>query len=175
MNYHHDPAKTYLAEPEVSRRPEWRRGFQALARRGLTFDLQLYYPQMAEFRELAQTYSDTQIILNHTGMQVDGPDHFEAWQEGLRGLAQAPNVACKISGLGMGDHHWTVESIRLYVETALDAFGVERCMFASNFPVDKLFSTYADLFDAFRALTAGYSHAERLELFHDNAARYYRI
>lgn len=130
---------------------------------------------MAEFRELAEAYPDTQIILNHTGMQVDGPDHFDRWREGLADLAAAPNVACKISGLGMGDHEWTVESFRPYVESAIEAFGVERCMFASNFPVDKLFSTYAELFDAFREITRDYSRDERLALFHDNAARFYRL
>lgn len=175
MNYHEDPAKTYLPAPEVSRRPEWRRGFKELARRNLSFDLQLYYPQMSEFRELARAHPDVQILLNHTGMQVDGPEHFEKWQSGLRTLAQAPNVACKISGLGMGDHNWTVDSIRLYVESAIEAFGVDRCMFASNFPVDKLFSSYATIFDSFREITAGYSQVEKMMLFHDNAARYYRL
>lgn len=175
MNYHPDPAKTYLSAPEVSRTPEWRRGFRALAKRGLSFDLQLYYPQMREFFELAGEYPDVQIILDHTGMQVDGPAHFNAWRNGLTVLAQAPNVACKISGLGMGDRDWTTESIRPYVESALELFGVERCMFASNFPVDKLFSDYGRIFEAFRELTRDYSHDERVALFHDNAARYYRL
>ncbi|MEU4892569.1 amidohydrolase [Streptomyces sp. NPDC044780] len=175
MNYHPDPAKTYLSAPEVSRTPQWRRGFRALAARGLSFDLQLYYPQMGEFFELATEFPDVQIILNHTGMQVDGPDHFDAWREGMRVIAQAPNVACKISGLGMGDHDWTVTSIRPYVESALESFGVGRCMFASNFPVDKLFSDYGTIFDAFREITRGYSRDERMALFHDNAARYYRL
>ncbi|WNF00809.1 amidohydrolase [Streptomyces luomodiensis] len=175
MNYHPDPAKTYLSAPEVSRTPQWRRGFRALAARGLSFDLQLYYPQMGEFFELATEFPDVQIILNHTGMQVDGPDHFDAWREGMRVIAQAPNVACKISGLGMGDHDWTVTSIRPYVESALESFGVGRCMFASNFPVDKLFSDYGTIFEAFREITRGYSRDERMALFHDNAARYYRL
>ena len=74
MNYHAEQAKTYLTAAEVSRTPGWRRGFDELVKRDLSFDLQLYYPQMAEFRELAEAYPDTQIILNHTGMQVDGPD-----------------------------------------------------------------------------------------------------
>jgi len=130
MNYHPDEAKTYQSRPEVSRTPEWRRGFRELRNRGLSFDLQLYYPQMAEFYDLAREFPDVQIILNHTGMQVDGPDHFGRWREGMRLLAQAPNVACKISGLGMGDHHWTTESVRPYVETALECFGAERCMVA---------------------------------------------
>lgn len=175
MNFHADPAKTYLTEAEVSRTPEWRRGFRELARRGLSFDLQLYYWQMKEFLELASDFPDVQIILNHTGMQVDGPEHFEDWRKGMKTLSQAPNVACKISGLGMGNWTWKVEEIRPYVEEALAAFGVERCMFASNFPVDKLFSTYDAMFNAFKEITEGYTGGERRQLFHDNAQRFYRL
>ncbi|WP_163268472.1 amidohydrolase family protein [Chelativorans alearense] len=175
MNYHEDPAKTYLDRPEVSRTPEWRRGFKELVKRSLSFDLQLYYPQMGEFHELAREFPDTQIILNHTGMQVDGPDHFVGWRNGMRTLAAAENVACKISGLGMGDFTWTTESIRPYVEAAIDIFGVDRCMFASNFPVDKLFSSYDATFDSFKEITKDYPKSDRMKLFHDNAARYYRL
>ncbi len=175
MNFHTDPAKTYLTEAEVSRTPEWRRGFKELARRGLSFDLQLYYWQMEEFLELARDFPDVQIILNHTGMQVDGPGHFRGWREAMKKLSQAPNVACKISGLGMGNRDWNIDEISPYVETAITAFGVERCMFASNFPVDKLFSSYNKIFDAFREITAEYTISERLKLFHDNAERLYRL
>jgi predicted TIM-barrel fold metal-dependent hydrolase len=175
MNFHKDPAKTYLTEPEVSRTLEWRRGFEELARRGLSFDLQLYYWQMEEFLELASDFPDVQIILNHTGMQVDGPEHFERWRRGMKILSQAPNVACKISGLGMGDWTWTTGSIRPYVEAAIASFGVDRCMFASNFPVDKLFSSYDAIFNAFEEITAGYGTSERKALFHDNAERIYRL
>lgn len=175
MNFHKDPAKTYLTEAEVSRTPEWRRGFRELARRGLSFDLQLYYWQMEEFLELARDFPDVQIILNHTGMQVDGPAHFDGWSKAMKTLAQAPNVACKISGLGMGDWTWTTESIRPYVEEAIAAFGVERAMFASNFPVDKLFSSYDAIWNAFKDITAGYSTSERSALFYDNAERFYRL
>lgn len=175
MNFHRDPAKTYLTQAEVSRTPEWRNGFRALARRGLSFDLQIYYWQMEEFYELACDFPEVQIILNHTGMQVDGPDHFDGWRDAIKKLAKAPNVACKISGLGMGNWTWTTEDFRPYVETAIAAFGVERCMFASNFPVDKLFSDYDRLFEAFRAITADYTREDRLALFHDNAERFYRL
>jgi len=175
MNYHTDSAKTYLTEPEISRTPEWRRGFKALASRGLSYDLQLYYWQMEEFLELARNFPDVQIILNHTGMQVDGPSHFEGWRKAMKTLAQAPNVACKISGLGMGDWTWTTESIRPYVEEAIAAFGVDRAMFASNFPVDKLFSNYDAIWNAFKEITQTYSASERSSLFHDNAAKFYRL
>jgi predicted TIM-barrel fold metal-dependent hydrolase len=108
-------------------------------------------------------------------MQVDGPEHFEGWRKGMRLLSQAPNVACKISGLGMGDWTWTTASIRPYVEEAIAAFGVERCMFASNFPVDKLFSSYDAIINAFKDITKAYSGDERVALFHDNAVLFYRL
>lgn len=175
LNYHPDRAKTYLDRPGVCGEADWRRGFALLRGLGLSFDLQIYYPQMEEAYDLARAFPDTQIILNHTGMQVDGPEHFEAWRAGMRRLASAPNVACKISGLGMGDWTWTVDSIRPYVLSAIEAFGVDRCMFASNFPVDKLFSSYDAIFDAFKRITFGFSGEERRRLFHDNAERFYRL
>jgi predicted TIM-barrel fold metal-dependent hydrolase len=108
-------------------------------------------------------------------MQVDGPSHFDGWRRAMKTLAQAPNVACKISGLGMGDWTWNTESIRPYVEEAISTFGVKRAMFASNFPVDKLFSTYDAIWNAFREITADYSVSERSALFRDNAERFYRL
>ena len=175
LNYHPDPVKTYLDRPGVSRKADWRRGFKLLRDYGLSFDLQIYYPQMEEGYDLARAFPDTQIILDHTGMQVDGAEHFDAWKRGMFRLAEAPNVACKISGLGMGDWNWTTDSFRPYVLSAIEAFGIDRCMFASNFPVDKLFSSYDALFTAFKQITAEFSAAERRMLFHDNAERLYRL
>ena len=93
----------------------------------------------------------------------------------MRALAACPNVAVKISGLGMVDHHWTVESIRPFVLETIDLFGTARCLFASNFPVDKLFSDYASAWRAFDSITADFSASERTALFHDNAVRLYRL
>jgi len=176
LNFHRDPVKTFIDHPHLMSDSQWRRGYGLLRRYGLSFDLQLYYTQMEEASVLARDFPDTPIVLNHTGMPVDrAPEEIAAWKKAMRTLAGAPNVSCKISGLGMGDWKWTVESIRPFVLDALDAFGVERCMFASNFPVDKLFSSYDDLFDAFKTITRNFSAAERAALFHDNAARVYRL
>lgn len=176
MNYHPDPTKTYLNRPGVSREPGWRSGFALLRKFDLSFDLQIYYPQMDEFIELARRFPDTQMILDHTGMLVDrSAEDIAAWKNAMHRLAEAPNIACKISGLGMGDWTWTVDSIRPFVLTAIEAFGVDRCMFASNFPVDKLFSSYDAIFDAFKKITQGVSLDERRKLFHDNALRIYRL
>jgi predicted TIM-barrel fold metal-dependent hydrolase len=161
---------------EADHDAQWQRGYGLLKRHDLSFDLQLYYTQMAEALALAKKFPDTPMVLNHTGMPVDrGADDIAAWRASMKLLASAPNVFCKISGLGMGDWKWTTDSIRPFVLDAIDAFGTERCMFASNFPVDKLFSSYDDVFNAFKAITVDFSDAERRALFHDNAERAYRL
>jgi len=176
LNYHRDPVKTFIDNPHLMIDPRWRRGYALLARYGLSFDLQLYYTQMEEALALARDFPDTPIVLNHTGMPVDRtPEDIEGWKKSMMLLASAPNVSCKISGLGMGAWTWTVDSIRPFVLHAIEAFGAERCMFASNFPVDKLFSSYDGVFDAFKAITQDFSAQERCALFHDNAQRVYRL
>jgi predicted TIM-barrel fold metal-dependent hydrolase len=162
--------------PDLIRTAAWRRGFGLLRRFGLSFDLQLYPAQMHDAAALAHEYPDVPIILNHAGMPVDRDDQgLDLWRRGMRELAAAPNVAVKISGLGVADRHWTLKSIRPFVLETIEAFGVSRCMFASNFPVDKLWSDFDRLYGAFREITRPFSEAERRQLFHDNAARYYRL
>jgi predicted TIM-barrel fold metal-dependent hydrolase len=90
-------------------------------------------------------------------------------------MAIHPHVSVKISGFGMFDPAWTTDSIRPLVRETITIFGVDRCMFASNFPVDRVWSTYARLLEAFASITAGLSATERRKLFHDNAARIYRL
>ncbi|MCC8403131.1 amidohydrolase family protein [Paraburkholderia sp. MMS20-SJTN17] len=90
-------------------------------------------------------------------------------------MASAPNVSCKISGFGMADWKWTVGSIRPFVLAAIDAFGAERSVFASNFPVDRLFSSYGEVFNAFKAITKDFPPQKRRALIHDDAERIYRL
>jgi predicted TIM-barrel fold metal-dependent hydrolase len=176
INWHPDPAKTYVTRPDLIRTKAWRHGFSLLQRFGLSFDLQLYPAQMSDAAALALAYPDTLIILDHAGMAVDrDKEGIQRWRHGMRKLATAPNVAVKISGLGTVDWKWTVESIRPFVLQTIEAFGVHRCMFASNFPVDQLYSDFDTLYAAFRDITKGFSVTERQMLFHDNAARYYRL
>jgi predicted TIM-barrel fold metal-dependent hydrolase len=99
----------------------------------------------------------------------------DVWQRGLAALARIPHVSIKISGLGMVDHRWTVDSIRPLVRYTIETFGAGRCMFASNFPVDSLKSDFNTLYDAFKAIVSDYPVAEQRKLFHDNAVRIYRL
>jgi predicted TIM-barrel fold metal-dependent hydrolase len=155
---------------------QWRQGYALLGKYGLSFDLQIFWQQMADALDLARAFPETQIILNHTGMpRKRDPAYLEAWRGGMRTLASAPNVAAKISGLGMFHHDWTPELIRPFVLGTIETFGIGRCMFASNFPVDKLHADYHAIWQAFDRIAADFSPDERRKLFHDNAARFYRL
>jgi predicted TIM-barrel fold metal-dependent hydrolase len=160
----------------VMARPDWQRGLGRLPAYSLSFDLQVNPDQLDAAADLAGRNPDLVFVLNHCGMPRDRTrPALDQWRRGLRRLADHPNVTAKISGLGMFDHGWTADSIRPYVREMLDAFGVERCMFGSNFPLDKLYSSYAALVSAMEQLTSTLSPEERRAFFHDNAVRVYRL
>jgi predicted TIM-barrel fold metal-dependent hydrolase len=176
LNWHADPHKTYTTRADYMADPAWRRGFAQLRRYGLSFDIQIYPGQMREAAGLAGDFPDVQIVLNHTGMPVDrDAEAIESWRTGMRLLARQPNVAVKISGLGMCDWHWTRDTIRPFVRETIEAFGSGRCMFASNFPVDRVYSSFEVLYSAFDSITKDFTASERRGLFHDNAVRFYRL
>ena len=155
---------------------QWRQGYALLGKYGLSFDLQIFWQQMADALDLARAFPETQIILNHTGMpRKRDSDYVESWRSAMRTLAAAPNVAAKISGLAMFHHDWTPELIRPFVLDTIEIFGVGCCMFASNCPVDKLHADYQAIWRAFDGITADFSRDERRALFHDNAVRFYRL
>ena len=156
--------------------PAWRRGYAMLTPNGLSFDLQTPWWHLAEARQLADDFPDTLIILNHTGLPADrSPEGLDGWRAAMRLLAGAPNVAVKISGIGQAGKPWSVEANRAIVLDTIDMFGPDRCMFASNFPVDSLVGSFATIFGGFDQVTAGFSAAERDALFRGNAMRIYRI
>jgi predicted TIM-barrel fold metal-dependent hydrolase len=156
--------------------PAWRRGFGLLKKFDLSFDLQIWPEQMADAARLAAAFPDIQIILNHTGPPRARDETYHAlWRDHMRLLAGCPNVAVKISGLGMADRNWTEASMRPFVLATIELFGVERCLFASIFRVDKLMSDYRTLWQAYDNISRDFSADERAALFQGNAARCYRI
>ena len=175
LNRHADPTLNYVGRDFMDD-PGFAAGLKLLGARGLSFDLQLYPHQIAQAAALAAVAPDTTIVLNHAGMWADRDlAGWKSWKAGLRELAARPNVWAKISGLGMLDAKWTVESIRPLVLETIEAFGAGRAMFASNFPVDKLTSDFASLWRAFDRIATGFSDSERAGLFRENARRVYRI
>lgn len=156
--------------------PRWRAGLEQLARARLSFDLQLIPEQLQRVAALLRQLPDLKVALCHCGSPWDrSKQDMERWRRGMRELSQLPNVYCKLSGLGMYDHHWSVESIRPIVLESIDIFGPECCMFGSNFPVDKLYSSYNAIWWAFSQITQSFSHAERQCLFANTARAFYRI
>lgn len=176
LNVHTDPLYDYVGR-HYMREPQWRKNFALLRRYSMSFDLQLYPSQMMEAAALAREHHDTQFIVNHAGMFVDrsSVEGYRAWREGMRSLAACENVAVKISGLAMLDHHWSIESFRPYVLQTIDTFGCDRAMFASNFPVDRLFAGYEALWNAYACIVENLSETEKDALFKSNAERIYRI
>jgi predicted TIM-barrel fold metal-dependent hydrolase len=175
VNWHEDPTKTYGPSDKLLD-TRWRTGFALLAKYGLSFDLQLYASQMAVAAELADAHPDIPLIVNHAGMPTDRDEAgLAAWREGLAVLAQRPNVTCKISGLAMVDRSWSTASLKPFVLRVIETFGVERCLFASNFPVERVHGSFGAFYAAYDAITAGFSDEEREALFAGNARRVYRL
>ncbi|TCL03153.1 amidohydrolase family protein [Sodalis ligni] len=176
LNWHADADKRFTSRPDWMSDPSWLRGFAYLRRYELSFDLQIYPGQMAAAAGLARRFPSVAIILNHAGMPLGENDGDAAfWRAGMRRLAANDNVSVKISGLGMTIRNWTIERIRPWVLDTIDIFGPHRTMFASNFPVDKLYGSFATLYSAFDDLTAGFSLNEVQDMFFNNAQRIYRL
>lgn len=156
--------------------PRWRAGYACLERYGLSFDLQTPCWHLPEAAALARDFPRTPIIVNHTGLPPDrSPEGLALWRRGLEAVAREPNVALKISGLGQPGQRWSVEANRGVVLDAIAIFGVDRCMFASNFPVDSLVGDFDTIFGGFKTIVREFPHADQLKLFHDNAVRVYRL
>jgi predicted TIM-barrel fold metal-dependent hydrolase len=156
--------------------PLWRENLELVGELGLSFDLQMTPGQVSRVVEALASAPDTQVALCHCGSPWDQTDAGLAlWRNGLRLMAALPNVYCKISGLGMFDHNWTVDSIRPIVESCIEVFGAGRCMFGSNFPVDKLHGSYTKIWQAFEEITSGLSEQQQAQLFGETARAFYGI
>jgi len=175
--------------------PAFRRGLAALEAMGLAFEAWVYHPQLPEVIALARAMPDLAIVLNHLGGPLAaGPyrgkraEAFVEWRNAIGLLAGCPNVTVKLGGLGMPisgfDFHkqprpptspQLADAWRPYVETAIECFGASRCMFESNFPVDKAMFGYRVLWNAYKRLAGAASRADRAALFHQTAARVYRL
>ena len=156
--------------------PTWRRGFALLKEFGLSFDLQTPWWQLYEAVDLAAAHPETTIILNHTGLPADRSEHgLAGWRTAMAAFAEVPQAFVKISGLGLSGTPWRLEDNRPIILETIELFGVERCLFASNFPVDSLCGTFDAIYSGFRAAVAELPFADQQKLFADNAVRVYRL
>ena len=155
----------------------WRKGYELLEKYGLMFDLQTPWWNLPEAVSLACDFPDTTIILNHTGLPAQrSHEGLAGWHKHMAALAECENVMVKVSGIGLKDVPWTVESNGWIISEVLAMFGPDRIMFASNFPVDSLCGSFPDIFHGFMTVCAmkGYSYAAQRKMFHDNCKRVYR-
>ena len=194
---------TWDPHPEIENREregvlasaDYRAGAQVLARMGLSLDIGVCFPQLPELAAFAKALPDLTIILNHLGgLTRIGPyadrdaEVLATWRGGLAAVAQCPNVNLKLGGIGMPrlgfDWHTRARpigseelasSIAPIMSYCIEQFGPDRCMFESNFPVDKVSFSHHVLFNAFKRFSKSYSASERAALFHNTAARAYRI
>lgn len=154
----------------------WLNGLKALAKHQLSFDLQMIPQQMPALIQILKQVPDLKVALCHCGSPWDQtPEGIQSWRHGLQQLAELPNTVCKVSGLGMFNHQWTTQDLRPIVLHTIDIFGTDRVMFGSNFPVDKLYRSYDELWSAYVDITSGFSHSDRRQLFLNNAADFYRL
>ncbi len=183
-----------FAPRDLLRQPGFRRGFAELAPLGLGFDAWLFYHQLPDLAPLLAAHPETRVVLDHCGGVLGTPPHddraavFDAWRRQIEALARFPNLSVKLGGLGMLYLGWdfhlrdvppsseeVAEAWRPYVETCIAAFGTGRCMFESNFPMDKQSCGYGVLWNAFKRITADLPAAAKADLYHDNAVRAYRL
>lgn len=174
---------------------KFREGIGVLGDMGLTFDAYVYHTQLHELADLANAFPSVTVVLNHVGGPLGiGPyagnreQVFQFWKEGISALAASPNVVVKIGGLVMplSGFGWREQAIPVnsselaegtapYYLHCIEQFGPERCMFESNWPVDKIACSYTVLWNAFKVLAKDFSPSEQADLFHDTAARVYRL
>jgi predicted TIM-barrel fold metal-dependent hydrolase len=164
------------SNPSLLGDPEWQRGYSLLERYGLDFELQVPWWHFGEASELATKFPATKITINHTGLPSDrSAAGLAGWKSALARMARHDNVVLKISGIGVQGVPWTTEGNREVVLSAADIFGLDRIMFASNFPVDSIVATYREIFDGFAEIAGDWSPAEQLAAFAGNAVREYRL
>lgn len=164
------------AEPGSMRCARWREGYAKLSAAGLMFELQAPWWHLGEAAELARDFPQTTIVVNHAGLPVPRDARsLGEWRAAMRALAACANVAVKISGIGVAGTVWTPQQQAPIVSALLADFGVKRCLFASNHPVDAIVVSLAELWSGFKVLTRTLAPEQRLALFCDNAVALYRL
>ena len=170
------PSRVERGAPGSMTDPKWRRGYAALAPNKLHFELQAPWWHVDELLNLIAAYPDTPVVINHAFMPVDRTaEGLAGWRAAIKRAASASQVSMKISGIGIKGQPWRLEDQRPIIDGLIDAFGIGRCMFASNFPVDSLVGSFDTIYSGFKDATSDLPRADRVKLFHDNAIRIYRL
>ncbi len=176
LHWHENELYKFAPIPDQMNVPLFRKNFALLEDYGWSFDLQLFASQMKDGAAFVSAFPNTVFILQHVGMLEDRSSAGRLnWQHELQRLADCPNVMVKISGLGTFIHENSRDHIAYVVGQAIEIFGAERCIFGSNFPIEKLWTDYSSLIRTYREILAEYPPADQKAIFHDNAVRVYRL
>ena len=171
-----DPVRQGAPRPDLCNSPDFRRGFSLLEKFGLHFELQVYAGQAAFAVELIKAYPNTPMILVHAGMLTARTQvAIDEWRTALTMMAAFPNLHVKISGLGMYSSGLNLPHARQVIRDVIQIFGVNRTIYGSNFPLEKLHASYADFFGIYRAVLSEFTDAEQRAVLHDNAMKFYRL
>ncbi|MEM1275025.1 MAG: amidohydrolase family protein [Pseudomonadota bacterium] len=175
LHWHENPQYRFAPRDQLTD-PRLVEGIRALSDYGWSFDLQVFPDQMADAATLVQSCPDVTFVLQHAGMLEDtSKTGWAAWRKGMKALAKNDNVVTKLSAFGTFIHRNDPSFIAQVIAETLKAFAPERAMFGSNFPIEKIWTSYADLFAAFQAATAKLPAKAQAAIFNDTAARVYRI
>jgi predicted TIM-barrel fold metal-dependent hydrolase len=170
------PGDSVRGQPRSLQDPKWRKGLGLLEKHDLSWDLRVPWWHLEEAAEVVAEHPGLRVVLNHTGYPLDrSPEALGVWRRGMAALAACPNVHCKISGLTVLGEPWTLAANTPIIRETIALFGVDRCFFASNFPVDGLKGSWDYLYSCFKAAVADLPLADRKKLFAENAVRFYRM
>jgi predicted TIM-barrel fold metal-dependent hydrolase len=176
FHWHENPQYRFASRPDVCADEAVLRNVARLSDYGWSFDLQVFSGQMEHALKLVDACPQVNFVLQHAGMLEDGSEAGRAaWRDAMARLAQRPNAFAKISGFGTFIHRLDPAHVGWLVSETVALFGARRCLFGSNFPIEKLWTGYAELFDAHRNACGGLSGAETRAIFHETAARVYRL
>ena len=176
LHWHQNPQYRFAARPDFATDPTFQRNVDHLAEYDWAFDLQVFADQMPGAAELASACSGVTFVLQHAGMPEDlTVGGYTAWRAGMERLARCPNVVAKLSGLGTFIHRNDATHILRIAKETLELFGSGRCLFGSNFPIEKLWTDYATLLGSYRSAIKSLPAGDQRAVLHDTAANVYRI
>jgi len=176
LHWDSTPLRQNVSRPDLCNTDAFRRGFALLEKYDLHFELQVFAAQAPYAVELIKAFPNVPFILLHSGMLTDRTlEMIEMWRAALTSMAAFPNVHVKMSGLSMFNPHWTVRDFRQVIRDTIQIFGVERTIYGSNFPLEKLHASYTDLIEAYRTVLSEYPVDDQRRIFHDNAVAFYRL
>jgi predicted TIM-barrel fold metal-dependent hydrolase len=176
FHWHENPLYRFAQRPDLPADRTVQKNIAYLADYGWSFDLQVFPDQMADAAKLARACPDVTFILQHAGMLEDTSDNgWKGWRDNMRRLAECDNVVTKLSAFGTFIHRNDATFIHQMIVETEKIFGAERCMFGSNYPIEKLWTSYAELFDAFQKGASKLSKKAQKAIFNDTAARVYQL